>query len=430
MRSSFINVNRRGEIARNDRSGRISHLLAVIWFSTFTVGATAQAQQLPTAGPNVPLPEDPAAVIAVVGQSSILWGDIQPKVDFQIAKVLKEVGKEFPEEQLTVARTGLTRQALVQSIQNKMMSESFILEQVGTQAAEKRREVADMMASRARQMFHDNELKALQKKYDTENLTELDAKMRKDGSSLHARQREFTDMMLGHMYMRSKIDQDPNVTIAEINSRYSKDTDSYRHGAKATWEQLSVLFENHPTREAAFQAIVAIGNEALYQPNLRAIAKEKSEEPFADEGGLHKWTTQGSLASKPLDKQIFSIPTDKLSEIIEDDLGLHIVRVLGRRPAGVTPLADVQEEIRKKIKKEKLLDSQKEMMEEMKKRVPVWSIFPQDVPGANTLRRTEATSSMEESNFNGTPARAVSVKTPTKRGGSGIRGLRNGRSSR
>ena len=355
-----------------------------------TTTLTAQSPGSPKAkSENVAeLPDDPATVIAVVGQTPILWGDIQPKVDGRIKQVMKQIKQEFPPDELGPARKQLARGALVQVIQNKMMSEAFLLEQVGTQAAEKRREVGDMMHSRARQMFFDNELQGLKEKYETEDLTELDTKLRESGTSLRARQREFTDMMLGHMYMRSKIQKDPNVTIAEINAAYAKELDSYRHGAKARWEQLSVLFANHPSREAASTAIAAIGREAYFGGSLQSVARAKSEEPFASDGGVHDWTTQGSLASKPLDEQIFSIPLNRMSEIIEDTQGLHIVRVLERKEAGVLPLAELQDTIRAKIKKEKLSLAQAEMLEELQKTVPVWTMYPGDMPGSKPLRPT------------------------------------------
>lgn len=345
-------------------------------------GATVPSLEDDTA----PLPDDPATVMAVVGQTPILWGDIQPKVDSRIAQVLEQQQVEFTAEQLAPARKNLARGALSQAIQTKMMSESFLLEQVGTQAAEKRREVSEMMHSRARQVFFDNELKGMKEKYGTEDLNELDAKLREAGSSLRARQREFADMMLGHMYMKSKIEKDPNVTLAEINAAYAKDIDSYRHNAKARWEQLSVLFVNHPSREKARELITAMAVDIYYNEGWKEKAKTKSEEPFAADGGQHDWTAQGSLASKPIDEQVFSIPLNKMSEIIEDDQGLHVIRVLERKPAGILPLADLQDDIRKKLKRQKIAESQAKMIEDMRKKVPVWSIYPTDLPGAKPLR--------------------------------------------
>lgn len=347
---------------------------------------TVSAQPVPTFDTQTPLPTDLATVVAVVGQSPILWGDIQPKVDGRIQAVLKQTKQELPPAELAKARVMLSHAALSQSIQSKMLREAFLQDQIGTQASEKREEATGIMLSRARQMFFENELKGLKKKYNTEDLSVVDSKLRESGSSLQARQREFTDMMLGHMFMRSKVPQDPNVTIAEINARYRKDIEQYKQGARARWEQLSVMFSNHPNKDAARKAIVEMGREAYFGGNLQAVAKAKSEEPFASDGGLHDWTSQGSLASKRLDQEIFSIPLNKMSEIVEDDQGLHIIRVLERKAPGVRPLHELQDEIRETIKKEKVRDAQTKMLSEMKKSIPVWSIFPDDVEGAKPIR--------------------------------------------
>ncbi len=373
--------------------------------------------QLPDDAP--PLPADPATVVAVVGQSAILWGDIHPKVETRIKEGIAKAGQQIPEAQLTMVRTQLSRAALRSAIQNKVMSECFLLEQVGTQSADKREEVSNMMSQRARQLFFESELKQLKEKYATESLNEIDAKLRESGTSLQSRQREFADQMLGHMFMKENIDQDPNVTIAEIKRYYEKHIDDYRHGAKAKWEQLSVLFKNHPTRQAALDKLTAMGRDVYYWEQLNLLpendpsrktmtdrltavgginfnksweqtARAGSEESYSADGGQHDWTTQGSLASKELDQQIFSMPINKMSEIIEDSNGLHIIRVKDRTPAGVTSLADVQDDIRKAIKKEKIMAAQEKMVEQMQSRVPVWSIYPDDFPGAKPLRISAA----------------------------------------
>ncbi len=370
----------------NRKRPRLLCVAFMVLFAAQSVSmACAQSPMGPPPDDTVPLPTDPATVMAGVGQSPILWGDIQPKVEAKINEVLEQQQVQFTDEQLQPARKNLARGALRQAIQTKMMSESSLLSQVGTQSAEKRAEVSEMMTSRARQMFFENELKGLKEKYETEDLNELNEKLSETGSSLHARQRDFTDMMLGHMYMKSKVEKDPHVTIAEVNQRYAKNIDSYRHNAKARWEQLSALYENHPDAAATEAAITAMGREAYFGGNLQKVAREKSEEPYAADGGVHDWTAKGSLKSVEIEEQLFTIPLNRMSEIIKDETGLHIIRVLERKPAGVQPLADLQDDIREELKNEKILASQQRMVEEMQRNVPVWSMYPTDTPGAKPL---------------------------------------------
>ena len=352
-------------------------------------GAVAQTTRIPGEAMRkaleTKLPTDPAQVVAVVGQTQILYGDLKSKVEARIKSVLSKVQQEIPEQQLHFARVNLTRSLLAQTIQTKRMRESFLLDQVSTQDAEKRAEASEEMNTRARQFFFDSEIPNLLKKYDVDDMTALDEKLREEGSSLPARQREFMDAMLGHLYMKSVVNQDPEVTIAEIFSYYRTHQDDYKHRAQARWEQLTVLFKNFPNRQAADVAIREMFKEAYFGGSMQAVARAKSQEPLASQGGVHDWTNQGSLASDVLDQQIFSLPLNQLSDVIEDSNGFHIVRVQDRKPAGVTPLKELQDEIREKLKQKKVKDAQKELVEKIEKMVPVWTIFPDDIPGSNPL---------------------------------------------
>ena len=344
----------------------------------------------------IELPDDPAAIVAYVGRDAHPDGRLMPKVQARIDDVLAKTDQAIPEEQLHFARVNLMRGLLAQAIQNKMMREAFLLDQVGTQAADKREEADQKLTSRARQMFFETEIPDLKKQYGVNDLTKLDMELRKKGSSLSARQREFVDAMLGHLYIRSKIEREPTVSIAEIVDHYEANSEQFERPTRARWEQMTVLFSRFPSREAAHEAIWEMGREAYFGGSLQAVARDKSQEPFAKEGGVHDWTAQGALASDALDKQIFSIPLNAMSEIIEDDLGFHIIRVLERQQAGVTPLSEVQDEIRATLRQEKIAKSQREVMENMKVMIPVWSLFPDDTPGAKPLpesiaRRNAAT---------------------------------------
>lgn len=361
--------------------------------------ATVAICQVPSKGDMekmlaTPLPDDPATVVAVVGDSKILYGDVKAKVDSRVNQVLAMAAKQnqpVPEESIKYARVNLTRGFLRQTVEAKMMREAFLLLQVGTQSAEKRQEAAGMMSSKARQMFIDSEVPGLLKRYEVNDMTALDDKLRAEGSSLHQRQRDFTDAMLGHMYVRESVEKDPKVSLAEIVLHYQANQDKFQHKAQARWEQLTVYFNNFPSREAAYAAISEMGREAwLGSTTMQPVAKAKSQEPLGKSGGVHDWTNQGSLASDALDKNIFSLPLDKMSEIIEDDQGYHIVKVLERKAAGVTPLSNLQEQIRKSIQQQKISTAQRKMMDKMMEMVPVWSMFPDDIPGAKPLPKVIA----------------------------------------
>ncbi len=333
----------------------------------------------------VTLPEDPAAVIAVVGKSNILLGDLLPQVDARIAEVEGQSGQKIPAEQVRTARLSLVRGLLGKTIQTKMMRESFLLEQVGIENADKREEADAKLSGRARQMFHDAELPELKKQYGTEDLRELDSMLRKKGSSLLARQRDFVDQMLGHLYLRGNVNRKPEVSLSEIITEYEAEKELYYRPERARWEQLTVLNSKFPNEQAARAEIQEMGREAVFGGSMQAVARARSQEVFASKGGVHDWTSRGSLASEALDNQIFTLPLNKISGVIQDKLGFHIIRVLEREAAGYTPRSELQDELRSKIRERKIEDSQRVALNRMRDKVPVWTLFPDDIPGAKPL---------------------------------------------
>jgi hypothetical protein len=191
--------------------------------------------------------------------------------------------------------------------------------------------------------------------------------------------------MLAHLYRSDAIPKDPEVTLIEVRNYYEDNIDQFQVKAQARWEQLTATFAKCGSREAALQAINEMGREAYFGGSMQAVARAKSQEPFAARGGLHDWTTRGSLASSKLEDEIYSLPLGVMSEVIEDEVGLHIVRVLERKPAGVKPISEMQDEIREKLKEQKIEAAIKKVTEEMTRRVPVWTIFPEDIEGSYEL---------------------------------------------
>jgi parvulin-like peptidyl-prolyl isomerase len=82
-----------------------------------------------------------------------------------------------------------------------------------------------------------------------------------------------------------------------------------------------------------------------------------------------------------LDEAIFSLPEAKLSQILEDERGLYIVRVTERKPAGRTPFEDAQDEIKEKITDQKKEKQFKAYLEKLRTKTPVWTIYDKDKPG-------------------------------------------------
>ena len=158
---------------------------------------------------------------------------------------------------------------------------------------------------------------------------------------------------------------------------YEAHVADYYISAKARFEILTAKFAKFSgDRNATYDAIVRMGNEiVLGGTPFPAVARKHSQEPHAQDGGYYDWVTPGSMASKPIDRAIFSLEVDKLSQIIEDDLGFHIVHVLERKDAGQVSFLEAQPDIRKAIENQRRSAEQQKYLAGVRARSKVWTIF-------------------------------------------------------
>jgi len=81
-----------------------------------------------------------------------------------------------------------------------------------------------------------------------------------------------------------------------------------------------------------------------------------------------------------------------MSPILEDETGLHIVRIVEREDAYRTPFEEIQGEIREQLKNEHKQARLKEFVERLREEIPVSTVFDQQtaasgVAGADAGRR-------------------------------------------
>lgn len=89
----------------------------------------------------------------------------------------------------------------------------------------------------------------------------------------------------------------------------------------------------------------------------------------------HGWTPIGQIRSETLSRLIASLPVGRVGPIVRDEQGLHIVRVLQRRPAGLVPFDDVVGEIRSELITAKKPNFARGYLAELRKRANVWTVF-------------------------------------------------------
>jgi hypothetical protein len=203
----------------------------------------------------------------------------------------------------------------------------------------------------------------------------LDRLLKDNKSSLQIQEQAFMERMLGQMHLRQKANIAPEITHEQMLQYYREHIDEFQVPMRARWEQLSVLFKRTPDRELAGNMIAEMGNRVRFGgAPFHAVAQKYSQEKNAERGGFHDWTTYNDLSiSLPINDVVFTIELNKLSWIVEDEDGWHIVRVLEREAAHVRPFSEAQIEIKEKLKIEMQNKAFREYVEGLRKKTPVWT---------------------------------------------------------
>lgn len=309
----------------------------------------------------------PAETLAIVGDQHILAGDMLGEINQMLAPY---IGK-FPEAEVEEQRQKLIRQMLPSAVENKILYLEFLRSVPSERIPEIKKKLDEE--------FDAEKLETAMTRAKVNTTAELDALLRKYGSSLEKQRRTYAEQKLGRAMLSKHIDFKPEVTHEEMLAYYREHASEFDIVAKARWEQLTVLFEKHPSKEDAWAKIAAMGNEVLRGAPLAAVAKKHSEAPSASDGGQYDWVSRGSLASQTIDDAIFTLPPQRLSPILEDNRGFHIVRVLERTDAGRTDFVAAQDQIKETIKKQKIQGQISDYIAGLKKKTRVWTVFDGDI---------------------------------------------------
>ena len=311
-----------------------------------------------------------AEIIAVVGDEPILAGELLP----QIRELLAPAKKEMLPEEYERQKRLLLKRLVEQRIQLRALNQEFW----NTIPPDKRKEAESEIAKQLDQKFYKEFVPKLLKDAKLQTVAQLDAGLRRFGSSLDQRKQEFRLQAIAQMMVSRNVPRNAEVTHEELLAYYQQHLDEFSFPARARWEKLTVLFEKFPNKAAAELAIVDMGNQVLRGAPFAEVAKRYSQGPRAEFGGRYDWTSKGALVSDVLDRAIFSLPVGKLSQILEDRTGFHIVRVLERHDAGRKSFAEVQEDLRKRIQKERFEKKLKAYLDELRAKTYVWTVFDEE----------------------------------------------------
>jgi len=322
-------------------------------------------------------PYDPAEIVAVVGSEVIQANELLPQINQAIANIVATRFSELPsdpasrEEQLNILRKQFMKQSVEDLVKIKLLLNEL-----------HRKVPADALKKPEKQIrdaFNKSVIPRLLEMNKAKSVIDLENKYRDLGSSLDAQRTVYVEREMAFSWLHQQVkDEDHPPTHEEMLAYYRDHIANWETPPRVRWEQLTVKFVNFGSKPDAYRSLARWGTEVWNGAPFGDVAKAHSQDFASTDGGVHEWTGKGSLRSVQLDDALFALPEGKLSQIIEDDEGFHIVRVLGREDAKRTPFSDVQVEIKTKLQTGGKDKQRLDYIAKLREVIPVTTVFDEE----------------------------------------------------
>ncbi len=119
-------------------------------------------------------------------------------------------------------------------------------------------------------------------------------------------------------------------------------------------------------KEEARKKLVDIQKRLQKGEDFAILAKDFSQSASATQGGDLGMLPRGSMP-KAFDDAAFSLKPGEVSNVVETELGFHLIKVHEKRPEKIVPFKEVEERIRQHLANQKLKQRVDEYLNEEKK---------------------------------------------------------------
>jgi parvulin-like peptidyl-prolyl isomerase len=169
---------------------------------------------------------------------------------------------------------------------------------------------------------------------------------------------------------RSKQQQfEREVVISESDLRqyYQDNMDEFSNQERVRISRIFIPAEDPQERQRARARLESLRSELNLGADFAGLARQHSEGPEAAAGGVVGWVSRGDLVDA-IDQAAFSLPVGEVSDVLETDFGLVLVKVEERSEGGATSYDQVRTEIEPLLRAKHAQERYKKWVEELRKR--------------------------------------------------------------
>ena len=158
-------------------------------------------------------------------------------------------------------------------------------------------------------------------------------------------------------YLKKKVEEQAKVSDADLQKFYDQNKEKFRTGAEVRASHILVKDE-----KKAQEILAQLKGGASFEE----LAKKNSTDGAAAKGGDLGWFGKGSMIPD-FEKVAFGLKEGETSGIVKTKYGFHIIKLTGKREAGIRPFSEVKDQIKAAIEPEKQQEVFKKLKEDLKK---------------------------------------------------------------
>ena len=190
-----------------------------------------------------------------------------------------------------------------------------------------------------------------------------------------------------------EIEVNSKVQVSDEDCRgyYEKHLEQYTTQGRTRFQQILLLIRRSRMDDREIESlrakILSIREEIINGSDFAEMAKQHSQGPNGKNGGDCGYFRKGELLPE-IENVTFSLPIGKMSQVIQTNLGFHLIRVTERDETRAAPFEEVKENIRKQLFEKAYADRMEAWIQELKDRayidIRLWdrmeNSFPDSIP--------------------------------------------------
>jgi peptidyl-prolyl cis-trans isomerase C len=177
------------------------------------------------------------------------------------------------------------------------------------------------------------------------------------GADIEEKLQDLKKRLIVESFLKKKVEVESKVSDEDMKKFYEQNKDKFKSGEQIKASHILVKTE----KEAKdILALLKAGG------NFEELAKKNSADASAAKGGDLGWFGKGSMVPA-FEKAALALKEGQISDVVKSDFGFHIIKLTGKRPAGIRPFEEVQEQIKGAIMPTKQQEVFQKIKEELKK---------------------------------------------------------------